>query len=505
MPATIGSDLAQRLETARDYDVFEVTIFLSSNPASEVLSDPASAGGRQARIARMQELAESSQQPLLAYLRKKQEKSMTLADGTRVPQVAAVEAFWVNNAVKAEVTREVLDEILDRDDVSLVELVHHADISELLDGRVASARRRTGPAGRSGASRAGAAAATVTWSVRRINAPLLWQKKIDGKGVLVAVVDTGVNYNHPDLKSQMWKSAQFPHHGFDFASNDDDPIDSQGHGTCCAGIVAGNGAKGKATGVAPKATIMAIRVGGTETQFWRGLQFAIAQGAHVISMSMTWKYPSHPDYPGWRRTCEAILAAGILHANSIGNQGDQLATYPIPYNIATPGNCPPPRLHPLQIIRGGLASPFSCGATSSTDALANYSGRGPAAWETGQFTDYPYQGGVRTALLKPDLCAPGPGTESCNYAYPSSSAYVSFGGTSAATPHVAGCLALLACACLRSGTPIVPGRIQEALENTAVRIPGQTSAKENHYGAGRVDVKAAYDYGAAKGWWTAAI
>ena len=237
---------------------------------------------------------------------------------------------------------------------------------------------------------------------------------------------------------------------------------------------------------------MAVRVGGVETQFWKGLEFAITQRAHVISMSMTWKYPSHPDYPGWRRACEAILAAGILHANSIGNQGELLSSHPIPYNIATPGNCPPPRLHPLQPIAGGLSSPISCGATDDADGLAGYSGRGPAAWEAMPFTDYPYASGAKAGLVKPDICAPGPGTESCNFAYdpltPSSRPYSSFGGTSSATPHVAGCLALLACACLRSGTPIVAARIQEAIENTAVRIVGQTRDKENHYGAGRIDV-----------------
>jgi hypothetical protein len=57
---------------------------------------------------------------------------------------------------------------------------------------------------------------------------------------------------------------------------------------------------------------------------------------------------------------------------------------------------------------------------------------------------------------------------------------------------------------LRAGKPIVPAYIQEALENTAVRVTGQTKDKENHYGAGRVDVKAAYDYGMSKGWWDGA-
>jgi hypothetical protein len=248
---------------------------------------------------------------------------------------------------------------------------------------------------------------------------------------------------------------------------------------------------------------MALRVGGVESNFWKAFQFAIDHKVHVISMSMSWKYPSHPNYPGWRRTCETVLAAGILHANSIGNQGDDLVTYPIPYNIATPGNCPPPRLHPLQTLIGGLSSPISCGATDDLDNLASYSGRGPAAWESAPYTDYPYQNGTKLGLLKPDVCAPGPGTTSCNYQYTGTTGqpYVPFGGTSSATPHVGGCLALLAQAYLDAGKTIVPAQVQEALENTAIRVGGQTKDKENNYGAGRVDVYAAYKYGQARGWW----
>ena len=60
---------------------------------------------------------------------------------------------------------------------------------------------------------------------------------------------------------------------------------------------------------------------------------------------------------------------------------------------------------------------------------------------------------------------------------------------------------LLANACMKAGKPIVPALVQEALESTAVRMPGQTRDKENNFGAGRVDVYAAYRYGHDKGWW----
>ncbi len=511
-----GPALAKRLDSAQSYDVFEVNIFLREEPAKEALSSGSLAGpsDRSPTINVIRSSVERSQRALLEFLEAAQRETLRVDDTVSIRRASKIESFWINNSVKADLTLDTLRHVLDRPDVLFVELARHADLQELLD---TSTRVSSRPAVRKRKTvrRPSASAApdqllsTETWSVRRVNAPLLWQYGVDGSGSLVAVLDTGVNYNHPDLHGQMWQSALYPHHGYDFESNDDDPIDGQGHGTCCAGIVAGNGAAGKMTGIAPRATIIAVRVGGTEAQYWRGMQFAIEQGAHVISMSMSWKFPSSPNYPGWRRTCEAILAAGILHANSIGNQGNQLSSHPLPYNIAAPGNCPPPRLHPLQVIQGDISSAIGCGATSDSDELASYSGRGPAAWENSPYVDYPYVDGNSTGLIKPDLCAPGPGTESCNFLYDgngsSAQPYVSFGGTSSATPHVAGCLALLACACLRSGKPIVPVQIQEALESTAVRIVGQSHEKENHFGAGRVDVYAAYLYGLAREWWTAAV
>jgi subtilisin family serine protease len=531
----IGEALSSLLESAQDYDTFDVNIFLAGEPAAAALSSFSDAAGTEdaeAVIDSIQTQSAAMQSDLLSYLQGASTDAAFMDGEVAVPQAANIDSFWINNSVAAEVSYQTLESILARTDVVHVELERRVNIEELMDaGRSYSKKsgsKKKPKKGKKGDETAvkkitatkipGVSAAkkisvtipplffsNLTWSVKRIKAHLLWQLGINGDGIVVAVVDTGVNYKHPDLKNRMWNGgAAFPKHGFDFDSNDKDPWDEAGHGTSCAGIVAGDGASGQRTGVAPKARIMAIRVGGAERNFWKGLEFAIQQKANVISMSMSWKYPSRPDYPGWRRVCETILAAGLLHANSIGNQGDQLGTYPIPYNIATPGNCPPPRIHPLQVPVGKKSSPISCGATDDSDKLASYSGRGPAAWENPPYTDYPYLSGNKPGLIKPDVCAPGPGTTSCNWRFgqdPGAKPYSSFGGTSSATPHVGGCLALLAQACKKAGKPIVPARVQEALENTAVRVVGQTKDKQDHYGAGRVDVYAAYKYGHAKGWW----
>jgi subtilisin family serine protease len=496
----IDSALVERLRSAGPHDVFDVDIFLRSEPAREVAAEMRAADA-ETHVADAELIAARAyrtQDDLVAFLENRNASIAFADDGFERPAAEVTARFWSTNSVAANVTREVLGELMGREDVLAIQPARYASLEELKDD---------GPKEDAAPAPVATNASVVAWSVTKINAPLLWARGIAGTDVVVAVIDTGVNYLHDDLKSRMWTSANpsFPKHGYDFSNNDDDPIDEDGHGTACAGIVAGDGTSGEATGVAPGARIMAVRVGGAERQFWAGMEFAMRQRAQVISMSMTWKFPSRPNYPGWRRVCESLFAAGIVHANSIGNQGAEPVAYPIPFNIGAPGNCPPPRLHPSSPIVGGMSSAVGCGATDSSDALSGSSGRGPVEWNAGPYTDYPFNGGTQPGLLKPDVCAPGPGTRSCNWRFridAKAKPYTGFGGTSAATPHVAGCMALLVHATQRAGLTPNPARILEALEETAVKITGQTKAKENHFGAGRVDVYAAYQYGAKRGWWT---
>jgi hypothetical protein len=562
MAEKIGDALKARLQSAQSHDTFDVNIFMAGEPSQAVpmfsLTEWAS-GEADADAAdmeapavaeRLQEYTAERQRGVLEFLTGLgNAESFADSEGeVTVPKVNTVQSFWINNSVGTEVTLDVLNDLIGRPDVVHVELTRRADISELIDigkkksgsrkapakntGRAAARSRRvadvdkydakgrpfdvlefvrTGSTFTAFADDDHADTAEPTWSVKRINAPLLWQLDINGDGVVVAVIDTGVNYDHPDLTNRMWDGGNdYPNHGYDFAAKDNDPRDEGeagvGHGTACAGIVAGDGTSGKRTGVAPGSRVMALRVGGDERNFWRALEFAIARRVHVISMSMTWKAFKNPDYISWRRNCESVLAAGILHANSTGNQGND-STLPVPFNIGAPGNCPPPRLHPLQAAPVGaephLSSVISCGATDDSDRLRDNSGRGPSAWEAALYTDFPFAGGTKPGLIKPDVCAPGSTTDSCNWHFSETGKpYLSFSGTSSATPHVAGCMALLAQACKRAGTPIVPARVQEAFENTAVRIPGQVRDKEINFGAGRIDVFAAFNYGKARGWWS---
>jgi subtilisin family serine protease len=116
-----------------------------------------------------------------------------------------------------------------------------------------------------------------------------WGHITDCSDVVVAVLDTGVNYTHQDLAANMWNGS--PNHGHDFVDNDDDPMDLEGHGTHLAGIIGaeGNNSTGT-TGVCQKARIMAVRVldalgNVTTATALLGIGFAVANGAKVINMS----------------------------------------------------------------------------------------------------------------------------------------------------------------------------------------------------------------------------
>jgi hypothetical protein len=222
-------------------------------------------------------------------------------------------------------------------------------------------------------------------------------------------------------------------------------------------------------------------------------EYAIENGADVITSSCSYKYfTTPPDFQAFRDGSVAELAAGVIHANSIGNQGG--STPYIPWNISSPGNAPGAFIHPSEPVQnGGITAVHGTGAVDASKNVKSYSSRGPACWQQGypvekpltnpDFWDYPYYTG-KPGLLKPDWSAPtdvqtirGGGGYSSG-----------FSGTSAATPHAGGGLALLRCAAPNATV----AEISEALQMTAE--DRGTAGKDNSYGAGIIDLIAAADY-----------
>lgn len=120
---------------------------------------------------------------------------------------------------------------------------------------------------------------------QKVQAPKAWDLLLGAPSTKIAIVDTGVDYNHEDLTGKVIK-------GYDFANNDSDPMDDNGHGTHCAGIAAANTNNGKGVaGIAGNDTILAVKVmmgngTGTGDAIDAGIKFAADNGASVISMSI---------------------------------------------------------------------------------------------------------------------------------------------------------------------------------------------------------------------------
>lgn len=366
-----------------------------------------------------------------------------------------------------------------------------------------------------------------------INAPAVWAAGDSGQGVLTANHDSGCFWAHPDLINQIWHNLGEDANnngkviiwngsawvfdpgdingidndgngyiddfiGWDFQYNDNNPGPSGTHGTNTAGIICGDGTNGTQTGVAPRAKLINCRLGGESTT-WLAIQYSVAKGVDVItsSHSYKWYFSPQPNYPMHRQLNDFELAAGVVHTNSTSNDGNNLSSAPIPYNIAAPGNSPPSWLHPDQTLIGGLSSVIGVGnVLASTDVIVSSSPYGPSTWENIQvnhpsypypmplaYQDYPYEtlpGSM--GLLKPDVSAPGNGTTTTA----DGGGYASFSGTSGATPHVCGTAALL----LSINPNLTPADVSMILQTTSVDkgVPG----KDPRYGAGRINAYAAY-------------
>ena len=210
-----------------------------------------------------------------------------------------------------------------------------------------------------------------------INAPAVWAAGDSGQGILVGNLDDGCDWDHPDLINNIYNNlgedADNDGHtlewngsawvfdpgdvngidndgnsyiddfiGWDFQSGDNNVYNSgSSHGTSTSGIVCGDGTNGTQTGVAPKAKLLPLRPNG-EAQYWLAQQYAVAMGVDIItsSLSYKWYFSPQPNYPMFRQMNDFELAAGVVHTNSTSNDGGNLGSAPIPFNISAPGNSP---------------------------------------------------------------------------------------------------------------------------------------------------------------------
>jgi len=241
------------------------------------------------------------------------------------------------------------------------------------------------------------------WGMQNIRATQVWPTIRETPNIIVAVIDTGVDYNHPDLRANMWsRGGKF---GYDFFDDDDNPLDEEGHGTHCAGTIAAAGNNGiGVVGVTWKAQIMAMRFlgpdgSGATSDAVKCIDWAVANGAHILSNS--WAGPDTS-----RELSEAVTRAeqkGVLFVAAAGNSaGNGNNNDTAPY-------------YPASLTNANIISVAAIDTNNARGSFSHY--------------------GQRSV----DIGAPGVGIVSTVR----NGQYARLDGTSMAAPHVAGAAALV--------------------------------------------------------------
>jgi subtilisin len=275
---------------------------------------------------------------------------------------------------------------------------------------------------------------TVPWGVERIGSRLVNALGNTGKGVKVGILDTGIDYNHEDLKNNY-------RGGYNFVGNNNNPIDDNGHATHVAGIIAAEDNDIGVVGVAPDAYLYSVKVlafdsTGSTSDIVSGLEWSVDNSMQVINMSLG----SEDDSISVSRAISNTYNAGVLIIAAAGNSGNTAGfgdniDYPARYN-----------------------SVVSVGATDINDNRARFSSTGPSL----------------------ELSAPGDHILSTLNG--GINKYGTLSGTSMACPHVVGVAALI--------MANEPG-----ITNARVRIRMQTTAQNVSSGSGGFKTKDWYGYG----------
>jgi len=264
----------------------------------------------------------------------------------------------------------------------------------------------------------------VPWGVQQIGATVVHERGPKGAGIKVAVIDTGIDYRHNDLKANYAG-------GIDIANNDPDPMDWHGHGTHCAGIIAADDDGTGIVGVAPDAQLYALKVfaDGSTSCWWSdvilALQWCVDHQIHIASMSIGGDVDSTLE-----QACNAAYQKGVLLVAAAGNSGGAVMA-PACYD-----------------------SVIAVGATDSNNVRASWSCYGPSL----------------------ELMAPGLSIKSTLL----NNTYGTKSGTSMACPHVTGSAALV-----WSASPTWSAtQVRQQLDSTAQDLG--TAGKDDYYGYGLV-------------------
>jgi serine protease AprX len=289
-----------------------------------------------------------------------------------------------------------------------------------------------------------------------VGAPAVWNSATapaTGRGVTVAVLDTGVNVGHPDFAHGGLRAVNVNRQARDAA-------DPHGHGTHVIGTIKGRDASGRYLGIAPDARVISVKIAddagvARESDLLRGLQWVynqrLAENIRVVSLSVSAGVPTSYRTSPTAAAVEQLWRGGIVVVAASGNRGDALdATW------QAPGN------DPYVVTVGCLDDDGT--AAGSDDALCSFSSRGTTP----------------DGYAKPDVVAPGRRIVSTLAAsdatvaqlYPdrvTDREYIRLSGTSMSTPVVSGVVALL----LERYPALTPNQVKWLLTSTAKPYPGR--------------------------------
>ncbi|MBS3793893.1 MAG: S8 family serine peptidase [Candidatus Thorarchaeota archaeon] len=296
---------------------------------------------------------------------------------------------------------------------------------------------------------------TLDWGVDDVEAERVWggaedakdvvSGNVAGNGIKVAILDTGIDYTHPDL-DDVYSG------GYDYVDDDSDPKDGNGHGTHCAGIVAAEDNGEGVIGVAPMTSLYAVRVlddqgSGYTSDIIAGIDWAINNGMNVISMSLGGG--SYDD--AFDDAINRAYSADIVVCAASGNDGEGTVSYPAAYTNA-----------------------IAVGAIDSNHELASFSNYGDEQEVVAPGVD------IYSTM-------PTYGVTLTSWWYGYSNNYDQMSGTSMACPMVAGVVSLI-----RDANPdLTAPEVRDILQTTAVDLG--SSGWDQYFGYGEVDAEAAVD------------
>ncbi len=307
-------------------------------------------------------------------------------------------------------------------------------------------------------------------ATRRVNAKPLWDRGINGSGVVVAVLDSGIDKNHPDLAGKVVGEVNF----VDSERTTDDLL---GHGTAVAGLIAGSGTAsgGEYMGVAPGASLLNVRVidsqgSGQISDIIAGIDWAIENDADVLTMSLGGLNLGESN-PPISMAADNAMDAGTVVCVAAGNLDERLLLLMLVASSVCLGCVESP---------GDGVKVITVGATDCDDRIAAFSGSGP----------------LRDGRYKPTLVAPGVNVVSTvppklEIEGKIDDYYTGASGTSLSTPVVAGVAALL----IQAEPTLSPAGVKAALTRGATKLTNtQDEEYEAYYqGAGLLDAQGSFD------------